>query len=66
MTCWRINPDSYIDHEVYQLARAENRSTSNMLIVLLKEALSARRSSQARSADQNRLVAIMKAPAGQP
>ncbi len=61
MTCWRINPDSWIDQQVHQLCIAENRSTSNMLIVLIKEAISARRSVQPRSVDHDRLVALMRA-----
>jgi hypothetical protein len=41
--CWRINPDPALDYQVEQLARRESRSTSNMLVVLIREALAARR-----------------------
>jgi hypothetical protein len=47
--CWRINPSEAIDYTVEQLARRESRSTSNMLMVLLKEAIEARRQVQAHA-----------------
>jgi hypothetical protein len=44
--CWRINPDAGLDYQVESLARRESRSVSNMLFVLIKEALAARARSE--------------------
>jgi hypothetical protein len=47
---WRVvSPPAHIDHEVHKLALAENRSTSNMLLRLVVEAIQARRKSAERS-----------------
>jgi hypothetical protein len=41
---WRVvSPPAHIDHQVHQLALSENRSTSNMILRLVVEALRARR-----------------------
>jgi hypothetical protein len=41
---WRVaSPPAHIDHEVHKLALSENRSTSNMILRLVIEALRARR-----------------------
>jgi hypothetical protein len=40
--CWRINSDAGLDYQAERLARRESRSVSNMLFVLIKEALAAR------------------------
>ena len=40
--CWRINPNAGLDYQVERLAKRESRSVSNMLFVLIKEALAAR------------------------
>jgi hypothetical protein len=38
-TCWRINPPPNLQFSVEKLARQENRSTSNLLTILVREAL---------------------------
>jgi hypothetical protein len=48
-TTWRIQPDHATDYQVEQLARRESRSRSNMLLVLVREALAARRNEAAVS-----------------
>jgi hypothetical protein len=49
---WRVvSPPAHIDHEVHKLALAENRSTSNMVLRLVSEAVQARRKSAERSAE---------------
>jgi hypothetical protein len=49
---WRVvSPPAHIDHEVHKLALAENRSTSNMVLRLVIEAVQARRKSAERSAE---------------
>jgi hypothetical protein len=49
--CWRINPDAGLDYQVERLARRESRSVSNMLFVLIKEALAARARGEQLSAE---------------
>jgi CopG-like RHH_1 or ribbon-helix-helix domain, RHH_5 len=46
---WRVSPPEHLDREVHQLALSENRSTSNMLLRLVVEAIQARRKSAERS-----------------
>jgi hypothetical protein len=58
--CWRIRPDAALDCAVEQLARRESRSTSNMLFVLLREAIAARRQMQPHHTDE-RLVSMIAA-----
>jgi hypothetical protein len=48
-TYWRVSPPQHIDREVHQLALSENRSTSNMLLRLMVEAIQARRESAERT-----------------
>jgi hypothetical protein len=69
MTCWRIKPDQYLDYTVSQLAKRECRSVSNMVFVLVKEALNERNAAQARSARAaedragvNQLASLMRTP----
>ena len=51
---WRVaSPPEHIDHEVHRLALSENRSTSNMILRLVIEAVQARRKSAERSADRS-------------
>jgi hypothetical protein len=43
---WRVvSPPAHIDREVHQMALSENRSTSNMILRLVVEAIQARRRS---------------------
>jgi hypothetical protein len=42
-SCWRLNPDAALQQAVETLARAEARPVSEMLFVLVKEAISHRR-----------------------
>jgi hypothetical protein len=48
---WRVSPPEHLDREVHQLALAENRSDSNMLLRLVIEAIEARRKSSERKAE---------------
>jgi hypothetical protein len=41
--CWRINPDPALEHAVESMARRENRSTSQMLFLLIRESVANRR-----------------------
>jgi len=54
--CWRINPDQALDYQVFSLARRESRSVSNMLVVLIREAIAARRFTNADCASHGALV----------
>jgi hypothetical protein len=50
-TYWRVSPPQHLDREVHQLALSENRSTSNMLLRLVVEAIQARRKSAERGVE---------------
>lgn len=46
---WRVSPPAHLDLEVHKLALSENRSTSNMVLRLIVEAVQARRKSAERT-----------------
>jgi hypothetical protein len=41
--CWRLNPDEALHHAVEALAKAEARTVSQTLFVLVRESVAARR-----------------------
>jgi hypothetical protein len=43
-SCWRLNPDAALQYAVETMARAEARPVSQMLFVLVREAVNNRRS----------------------
>jgi hypothetical protein len=53
-TYWRVSPPQHLDREVHQLALSENRSTSNMPLRLVVEAIQARRKSAEHSSEPPR------------
>ena len=59
-TNWRIKPSPWLDAEVERMARKENRTTSAMLVILVKEAVDHRLS---RSNEVERLIHALTAPA---
>jgi hypothetical protein len=61
-TVWRVAADPAIHESVRELAQKETRSVSNMLKVLLGEALFARQIAQSKhnAANHNNLVAAIR------
>jgi hypothetical protein len=57
---WRFEPDPATAHAIIQIALRESRTIANATVVLLKEAISARRRADG---EVDRLVAALRAQA---
>jgi CopG-like RHH_1 or ribbon-helix-helix domain, RHH_5 len=61
---WRINPTPFVEQNVERMAREESRSLSNMMDVLLKQAIHARVArefqEQQRSTEHDALVRTIR------
>jgi hypothetical protein len=61
---WRINPTPFVEQHVERMAKEESRSLSNMMDVLLKQAIHARVAreykDQQRSDDTARLISAIR------